>query len=156
MNHTAVKNSRLFAGFALVPLLAAASCASATGVAQGGSVGNGPTQVSQVQSSSTAATPPTDALALCRQALPGRDVVSGTWATVADLRNWGYGGPVQKQPLLNAFQGAAPTDQAAWCWTKGGQDSFTAWGVAAPNAARLAITVNGPNSAVPSGEPRIP
>jgi hypothetical protein len=156
MNHTAVKNSRLFAGFALVPLLAAASCASATGATQGGSVGNGPTQVSQVQSSSTVTTPPTDALALCRQALSGRDVVSGTWATVADLRDWGYGGPVLKQPMIDAFPGAAPTDQAAWCWTKNAPDSFTAWGVRASDAVQLAITVNGPTSTIPSGEPRIP
>ena len=145
MNHTTVKNSRRFAGFALIPLLAAASCASTPGAEQGGSTTH-----------STVTTSPADALALCRQALPGRDVVSGTWATVGDLRSWGYGGPVQKQPLLNVFQGAAPTDQAAWCWTKNAPDSFTAWGVKAPNGAQLAITMNGPTSTIPSGAPLIP
>jgi hypothetical protein len=101
--------------------------------------------------------PPTPtALALCRQVLPGRDVVSGTWTTVGDLRTWGYSGPVQRRPLQAVFANASPADQAAWCWTKNSADSYTAWGARANDEPQRAITVIGPTTVTPSGSPRIP
>jgi hypothetical protein len=98
----------------------------------------------------------TDPLVLCRQALPDRDVVSGTWTTVGDLRTWGYGGPMQKRPLGNVFPPSAPTEPAGWCWTREAIDSYTAWGVHAPDAAERAITVIGPTDVIPTGPPVIP
>jgi hypothetical protein len=98
----------------------------------------------------------TDPLVVCRQALPDRDVVSGAWTTVGDLRTWGYGGPVQKRPLGNVFPPSAPTEPSAWCWTREAVDSYTAWGVHAPDAAERAITVIGPTDVIPTGPPVIP
>jgi hypothetical protein len=99
---------------------------------------------------------PADAFALCRQAFPGREVVSGTWTTVRDLRRYGYGGPVARHPLADAFPSAAPSDQAAWCWTKDAPDSYTAWGARAPDDIRRALTVSGPTNRTPSGPPIVP
>jgi hypothetical protein len=113
-------------------------------------------QTSPTATATTSTSTPTTALALCRDALAGRDVVSGTWATVGDLRSWGYGGPVPTRPLRDVFAAAAPTDPAAWCWTKDAPDSYTAWGVRAHDAPQHAITVVGPTAVTPSGPPRIP
>ena len=99
---------------------------------------------------------PSSALALCQHALPGRDVVSGTWTTVDDLRTWGYGGPVQKRPLATAFPGVAADAQAAWCWTRQAADDYTAWGVPTDGAAVKAINLMGPVTTTPSGRPSIP
>ena len=98
----------------------------------------------------------TDPRALCRQALPDRDVVSATVTTVGNLRAWGYGGPVQKHPLGNVFPSAAPSDPAVWCWTRDAVDSYTAWGAHAPDAAGRAITVIGPTDQIPVGAPVVP
>jgi len=114
-----------------------------------------PSSSSQVDHS-TSATSRADAFALCRQALPGRDVVSGTWTTVGDLRSYGYSGPVARHPLAGAFPSAAPSDQAAWCWTKDAPDSYTAWGARTPGDVRRALTVNGPTDTTPSGPPIVP
>jgi hypothetical protein len=102
--------------------------------------------------------PPTvvdDALAACRLALPGQDVVSATESTVDSLRAWGYGGPVAKHPLANAFPSAAPTDDAMWCWTRQAADDYVAWGVWGTTAVR-AIGLVGPTTTIPSGPPIIP
>jgi hypothetical protein len=111
-----------------------------------------------VTPAATITTPPpaTTALALCRQALASRDVVSGTWTTVSDLRSWGYSGPVQQRPLRDVFASAAPTDPAAWCWTKDAPDSYTAWGVRPNDTPQHAITVTGPTTVTPTGRPVIP
>lgn len=102
-------------------------------------------------------TTPTSVLALCRRALLDRDVVSGTWTTVGDLRTWGYGGPVQKRPLATAFPGPGDDAPAAWCWTRQAAGNYTAWGVLAPDGPAVrAINVIGPTSTTPSGPPRIP
>jgi hypothetical protein len=105
---------------------------------------------------SDGARPAAVALSACRVALPGHDVVSGAWTTVGALRTWGYGGPKPTRPLRNAFPAAKPTEPAAWCWTKEAADRYTAWGVHAPGGALRAITVTGPTTTTPSGEPRIP
>jgi hypothetical protein len=105
-----------------------------------------------------AVTPATtiDSLALCRQALPARDVVSATPTTVGDLRTWGYSGPVQQRPLLNVFPSSASSEPAAWCWTREAVDSYAAWGAHATDAAEHAITLHGPTNLTPSGPPIIP
>jgi hypothetical protein len=117
-------------------------------------------------SSGTTARPPTghpsppgqgsDALAFCRLALPGQDVVSGTWTTVGDLRAYGFSGPVRRTPLATAYPSAPASDRAAWCWTRDTPDSYTAWGARAPDDAQRAVTVNGPTDTTPSGPPIIP
>jgi hypothetical protein len=111
---------------------------------------------SQARPAEPPTTSPTDAFALCRQVLPGRDVVSGTWTTVGDLRGYGYSGPVARHPLADAFPMAAPSDEAAWCWTKNAPDSYTAWGARTPDGARQALTVDGPTETTPAGPPLVP
>jgi len=135
--------------------LAAASAILAVLVALAGCAGDRNTSSGTGSDASTQATP-TDAIVLCRQALPDRDVVSGIWTTVGDLRTWGYGGPVQKRPMGDAFVPSAPTEPAAWCWTREAVDSYTAWGVHVPDAAARAITVTGPTDVIPTGPPVIP
>jgi hypothetical protein len=107
--------------------------------------------------------PSAAALVLCRDALPRRQVVSGAWTTVDNLRGWGYGGPVQQHPLSGAFPSAAPSDQAAWCWTRDAPGTYTAWAVRAPDGARHAMTISQigatdstPTETMPSGPPIVP
>ena len=114
--------------------------------------GTGPTVSTDLSTPATA----TDSLVLCRQALPDRMVVSATRTSVGDLRTWGFSGPVQKRPLANVFPSAASSDPAAWCWTREAVDSYTAWGVHAPETAQRAVTVHGPTDVIPAGPPLIP
>lgn len=130
---------------AIAVLAAAGACAGRSGTA-------GPTAPS-----SPTTTSPTSALALCQRALPDRDVVSGTWTNVGDLRTWGYGGPVQHRPLATAFPGPGDDAPAAWCWSRQAADNYTAWGVLAPDGPAIrAVNLIGPMSGTPSGPPRIP
>jgi hypothetical protein len=132
---------------AIAVLLGSGACADQTDT--GTAAPSGPTTPTE--------TIPTGALALCQRALPDRDVVSGTWTTVGDLRTWGYGGPVQKRPLATAFPGAAADARAAWCWTRQAADDYTAWGVPAPDGTPVqAIDLMGPMNTNPSGPPVIP
>jgi hypothetical protein len=95
-------------------------------------------------------------LALCRQELPGRDVVSGTWTTVGALRSWGYANPKPVVPLAHVFPSAAGDDQAAWCWTKDAPRTYTVWGARAQGRAQRATTQTGPTDDTPSGPPLKP
>jgi hypothetical protein len=135
--------------------LAVASAVLALLVGLGGCTRDRDTSPGTGLDASTPATT-TDPLGLCRQALPDRDVISATRTTVGDLRAWGYSGPLQKHPLGNAFPASAPTEPAAWCWTREAVDSYTAWGVHAPDLAERAITVTGPTDEIPAGPPIIP
>jgi hypothetical protein len=110
----------------IAALIATASCTAVTTSAGGARPGRSSATIGVA--GATTRPPPTTALSLCRQALPRRDVVSGTWTTVSDLRSWGYSGPVQKRPLRDVFPSASPAGLAAWCWTKDAPDSYTAWG----------------------------
>jgi hypothetical protein len=137
--------------------LATVSLAALAAVAGCGQpVKTGTTPPPTITPSVTATVVPHDALDLCKQALPGRDVVSGSATTVGALRDWGYGGPVAHHPLATVFATAAPTATAAWCWTKEAADSYTAWGVLAPGSVAQAINITGPIDQPPSGAPVIP
>jgi hypothetical protein len=130
----------------LVLLIGLGGCAAPRGSSTG--PGAGP-------DTTTPATP-TDPLVLCRQALPDRNLVSGTWTTVGDLRTWGYGGPTQTHPLADVFPALGPAAPAAWCWTREAADTYTAWGVQSPDHAERALTVVGPTKETPAGPPVIP
>jgi hypothetical protein len=138
----------------IAALIAMASCTAETTPAGGGRPGH----FSATTGVAAATMPPlpTTALRLCRQALPSRDVVSGTWTTVRGLRSWGQSGPVHKWPAGDVFASASPGDLAAWCWTRDAPDSYSAWGVRPPDPPQRAVTVTGPNAVTPSGLPAIP
>ena len=138
----------------IAALIATASCTAVTTPASGGRPGR--SSATTDVAAATTPPPPTTALNLCRQALPSRHVVSGTWTTVSGLRSWGVSGPVQKRPLRDVFPSASLSDLAAWCWTKDASDSYSAWGVRPQDRPQRAITVNGPTTVTPSGAPRIP
>ena len=136
---------RRLALFAFVPVIAAAACSCA---ASAGAVGIGSAGGSATPTSSGGA------LAVCREELPGRDVVSGTWTTVGGLRSWGYGGPVAKRPLADVFPTASAAGQAAWCWTKNAPHVYTMWGARAHDGSQLAIKMTeagGQADTAPSG-----
>ena len=67
----------------IAALIATASCTAVTAPASGGRPGRSSATIGVA--ATTTPPPPTTALSLCRQALPGRDVVSGTWTTVGGL-----------------------------------------------------------------------
>ena len=69
----------------IAALIATASCTAVTTPADG--AGPGRSSATTGLTVPTTPPPPTSALSLCRQALPSRDVVSGTWTTVRDLRS---------------------------------------------------------------------
>lgn len=145
----AMTHMRRLGLFAFVPVMAAAACAGAVGAGAGGAtVGVRPA------GSSYASAPSGGALAVCRQELRGRDVVSGTWTTVGALRDWGHGGPVATQPLAHVFPTASAADQAAWCWTKDAPQTYTMWGARAQDGAQFAFKMSEAgswNDPTPSG-----
>ncbi len=100
------------------------------------------------------------AQSLCRDALPGHHVVSGTWTTVGAVRTWIRGGVQQQKdlyPLARAFPSAAPLGPAAWCWTRDEPDTDVAWAVLpqAPPVHAISITCQGCGASrpTPSGAP---
>lgn len=113
----AMTHMRRLALFAFVPVLVAAAACSGAASAGGGAAGG--------------------ALAVCREELPGHDVVSGTWTTVGALRSWESGGPIARQPLAHVFPKASAADQAAWCWTKNAPHVYTMWGARAHDGSQL-------------------
>jgi hypothetical protein len=82
--------------------------------------------------------------AYCEAMLPGRTIQAWESVTVRDLRSYQYGGPVARFPLKDAFAGARPSQDAAWCWVRTSHLTGSLWGVVMDHGVGRAITVTGP------------
>lgn len=87
---------------------------------------------------------------MCTHALPGKQLVSATDATVGSIRDWktGPGGP----PAAGAFGDLPAGTPAAWCWTREASDLLRSYGVTRDGQRFSFGTMQG-FSGVPSGPP---
>lgn len=82
--------------------------------------------------------------ALCRAALPHLAVVAWADASVGELREYHYSGPVARYPLKASFPGVQAGQRAAWCWVRLAPDSISVWGTTPGSSAGRALMITGP------------
>ena len=94
-----------------------------------------------------------EAMRLCQQALPGKQVASAQLDTVGNVRKWKIGPGTR--PAASAFRGTTNRSNAAWCWTEEGKHTWSAY-AAGPDGTAVKFGTIGGAGAPPSGPPAFP
>ena len=88
-----------------------------------------------------------DAAQLCRDSLPGQDLLAWASGTVAQFRQYQYGGPTPIRPLAAAFPGLPVDTGGAWCAVKIGAET-TRWLAVVPGwTPQRLLDMTGPGGA---------
>jgi hypothetical protein len=94
---------------------------------------------------------PLSAEHICHRVLHSAVVLAWAPGTVAQFRDYQYGGPQPTVPLADAFPGVPGGTRGAWCGTKAGRQATEWWAVIPGHPAAFAIGVSGPGEGVRTG-----
>jgi hypothetical protein len=107
----------------------------------------------------TPSSPPTGAatsLQLCQAAVSGGQLVSWASGSVAQFRQYQYGGPTPTRPLATAFPDLPGETVGAWCGVGDGPDTVHWWAVVSGREPAKAIDITGPGEGKMRGEAQGP